>query len=86
VADNIFRTEPCRSCDASIIWCTTGSKSMPVNAEPERGGNLALEPTQGTPRVRVVDAKHAFGRTDLRKSHFATCPQASTWRRNRSTP
>lgn len=81
-----FRTEPCRSCGAPIIWCTTGSKSMPVNAEPEPGGNLAVEPTGATPRARLVGAKHAFGRTDLHKSHFATCPHAAKWRRKRSTP
>jgi len=58
---------------------------MPVNAEPEPGGNLLLNSPGGTLVAVVISADKAFGRTDLHKSHFATCKQAASWRRKRST-
>lgn len=78
--------ETCRTCSASIVWCTTESgKSMPVNFEPERGGNLAVDYRSDgrAPLARVVQPAHAFGRQDLHKSHFVTCPQAGSWRKKR---
>lgn len=85
-------TEPCRSCGAQVIWCeTAGGRAMPVDAVPVPGGNIAIgtRPLQrgpGRPLVSTVAKELAFGRRDLRKSHFATCAQASKWRRKRSTP
>lgn len=80
--------DTCRSCSAPIVWCVSErGKSMPVNAEPETGGNLAVEArTHGHPLARVVSPAHAFGRTDLHKSHFATCEHAAKWRKKRSAP
>lgn len=80
-----FPTEPCRSCSAQVIWTETErGKAMPVDAEPAPGGNLALWlDGKGDVRSRVVGPKHAFGRTDLRLSHFIRCPQAKQWRQSR---
>lgn len=83
-------TEPCRSCHAPVIWSITEqAKVMPVDAEPSSAGTLALEwrdrasglPGGAPPLVRVVRPDLRFGRTDLRTSHFATCPQANAWRK-----
>ena len=77
-------TEQCRSCPAKVIWAVTErDKPMPVDAEPSLEGTVLLE--QQGPRLvaRVLPAHRAFGRKDLRKSHFATCPDAASWRRSR---
>lgn len=81
-----FTTEPCRSCDAPIIWATSAKtgKNMPVNAEPVKGGTIALDWSHdGTVRANVLSVRQlagaSFGRP-LRSSHFATCPQARQWR------
>ncbi|MER7164520.1 hypothetical protein ABT336_00355 [Micromonospora sp. NPDC000207] len=75
-------TEACRSCKAEVIWAVTErGKTMPVNAEPELGGNVKLTELYGQLTAVVVPAKRVFGRTDLRKSHFVDCPEAAQWRR-----
>lgn len=67
----------CRSCNAPIIWALTESgRQMPVDAEPSERGNLMLV-RQGTSVVVKVQAP-APG---LHRPHFATCPQAESWRR-----
>ncbi|MEU4590023.1 hypothetical protein [Micromonospora aurantiaca (nom. illeg.)] len=78
-----YPTEPCRTCRAAIIWTSTvNGKDMPVDEEPAAGGNLALSTDdKGRLVSRVVPAHLAFGRTDLRLSHFVRCPQADKWRR-----
>lgn len=87
-------TEPCRSCHAPVIWCITEqAKTMPVDAEPSAAGTLTLQwrerssalPGGAPPLAKVVRADLRFGRTDLRTSHFATCPQASAWRKRRTS-
>jgi hypothetical protein len=74
--------EKCKSCGALIIWATTQSgKLMPLNAEPDPKGNLAIS------RWATVVAVHQ--RTDLTEtqgmpthtSHFATCPNAAGHRK-----
>lgn len=78
-------TEQCRTCRAPIIWTTTDrGKDMPVDAEPTASANLLVyREGNGPVRSRVVAAHLAFGRTDLRLSHFVKCPQADRWRRSR---
>lgn len=85
MAEQPYETEQCRSCSDRIIWTTTDrSKPMPVDAEPAPGGNLTLwRDDKGEIRSRVVKPHLAFGRTDLRLSHFVRCPQADRWRRSR---
>jgi hypothetical protein len=82
-----FATEPCGSCQAPIIWAETrNGRSMPVDPEPTKGGNVLL--TDRThlgrrPLATVLGAASRFGRTGLRESHFVTCPHSTMWRRKR---
>jgi hypothetical protein len=79
-------TEACRSCAAPVIWAVTeAGRPMPVDAEPAPDGTVRLEDRGGPqPLARVVPAAKRFGVTGLRKSHFATCPEAGAWRRRRA--
>lgn len=78
-----FTLDSCSSCHKPIIWAvTTRAKAMPINAEPETDGNIALDFRPGMdPLARVLNTTQQFGRKNLRKSHFATCPQADKWRK-----
>ena len=79
----------CRSCGAPILWAITGkaSKPMPVDAEPSPDGNLVLTEDGAQSRAIVLDKiqlRFARERGEaLHCSHFATCPEASDWRRKR---
>lgn len=79
-----FKVDDCHSCGAKVIWAiTTKARSMPVDAEPVKGwgGNVQLEERPGfAPLARVLNVTQQVGATDLRKSHFVTCPQAAKWR------
>lgn len=64
----------CRSCGAAITWAeTTRGTRMPFN------GDIVVSRTYAMPdvQVRVVE----FVDTTVTLSHFATCPDAATWRR-----
>lgn len=77
-----FETEQCRTCPGQIIWAVTErGKDMPVDAEPSPEGTVLLEQEGARLVARVLPAHRAFGRKDLRKSHFASCPDAAKWRR-----
>jgi len=80
-----FPQDTCRSCNAPIIWAYTATKRMPVDAEPSTKGTVELRWEAGTVRATVLGAAKAFGRRDLRTSHFATCPDAAGWRKRRGT-
>jgi hypothetical protein len=55
---------------------------MPVDAEVSVKGSLLLQDGEaGTVDARVVPAIDRIGRTDLHRSHFATCPHGRAWRR-----
>lgn len=91
-------TEQCRTCHAPIIWTTTDrGRPMPVDAQPARGGNVALRwaadaPPDARPDAppavlsSVVKPALAYGRTDLHLSHFVKCPHADRWRRPARRP
>ena len=77
-----YPTTPCGSCKQPVIWTVTDkSKRMPVDAQPTADGTVALTVDGSQVRSRVVEAKFRFGRKDLHKAHFSSCPQANTWRR-----
>lgn len=64
----------CKSCNAAIIWVkTVNGKTMPLDAEPV-GGTFLVESSQAgmQPTARAVA---------VRRSHFATCPQADQHRK-----
>lgn len=77
--------EHCRSCNGPIIWAITSKdRTMPIDAEPTAHGNVVLEYRGGfTPLALVLNNTQRFGRTGLRTSHFATCPQAGSWRQGK---
>lgn len=60
----VARTARCRSCGATVAWITTPTGKL-MPADTE----LAMG--------RVYLARDDAGRP---RSHFATCPDAATWR------
>jgi len=80
-------TAQCRSCKAPIIWATTtNGKRMTINAAPVDAGNIRLVYRRGdnTPIAHVVaKAERVNYGTDQAwyTSHFASCPDADTWRK-----
>ncbi len=81
-----FETARCDSCNAPIIWAVTkNAKSMPVDVEPVKGGNVQLDARGGaTPLASVLSIAQQFGKANLRRSHFVTCPNAAQHRRRRA--
>jgi hypothetical protein len=79
----------CCSCDAPIRWAKTAAgKTIPIDAEPRRDGNVQLGYVGGYMVAIVVNdadalAAQAAGH-DLYVSHFATCPNAGAHRRSSS--
>jgi hypothetical protein len=72
----------CRSCGAAIIWAETASgKRMPVDVEPHADGTIMLidERSGFIPRADIV--RRGTPGNLLRRSHFATCPNAATHRK-----
>jgi hypothetical protein len=51
---------------------------MPIDYEPAPGGNLRLRVEHGE---TVVDVVSPDARTQLHRPHFATCPDAESWRK-----
>lgn len=79
-----FRVDQCQSCGAPVIWAVTvRARTMPVDAQPAKGGNVQLEDRGdgATPLARILSVSKQFGVKDLRMSHFVSCPQAAQWRR-----
>jgi hypothetical protein len=84
----------CRSCHAPIVWArTTTGKSIPVDAEDMGGwtsptrfddGNLRPTgervPSKGGATTMVVEVVTP-GSGRFYRSHFASCPDALSWRR-----
>ena len=66
----------CRSCGAPVEWAETlKGKRMPFD------GEIVAVRTQGSPIwERVIE----YVDTTVTPSHFATCPDAKTWRRGSS--
>lgn len=79
-----FKVDKCDSCGAKVIWSVTvRARNMPVDADPIKGGNVQLEHRGAgvTPLARVLTPAQQFGRTNLHRSHFVSCPQAASWRK-----
>jgi hypothetical protein len=79
-----WKVEECRSCNKPVIFALTDKgKHMPLDAYPSPDGTLKLfRDESGEVRCTVVKPAHLqYGRRDLRKSHFASCPEAKKWRK-----
>jgi len=69
-----LKTEPCKKCGASMVWVLSiAGNPMPIDAKPQRGI-----------KVRVGEDNVARGTSEeFYTSHFATCPYAAEFRRER---
>ena len=78
--------DKCDSCGAGIVRAIHERtlKSSVVDAEPSKDGNIELVAAQGAVIYRILSTEKRFGRTNLRMSHFATCPNADSHRRKRA--
>jgi len=67
------RRGECRSCHRPIDWATVveSGKNMPFDAPVQPSSTILVDDRA----VEIID-------TDKSPSHFATCPQASLWRRS----
>lgn len=75
----------CKSCGASIVWAqTVNGKRMPVDELEVTGGNIRLSRAKQDPRdpplVMATVVKPGEG---THRSHFSTCPGATTHRSKR---
>jgi hypothetical protein len=81
-------TDVCRACKAPIVWAKTeNGRPMPLDPEPDAGGNITLTRSAGrlvavVLAPAVVEALRDDGERRLfYRSHFATCPYADEFRR-----
>ena len=73
----------CRSCRRPILWAETEKgRRIPIDPQPVTDGNIVLhERHLHQAQLAIVRLSIPTG-TDIRyKSHFATCPQASKFRK-----
>lgn len=76
----------CRSCGAEIVWAITDhGRKMPLDAKPYEGGSsnglfVLLPDAERAPSAIAVPPA-AYEGEELHTSHFATCPDAESWRR-----
>jgi hypothetical protein len=81
-ASEPFPRDECRSCRAAILWCFSNvGRRMPVDFDPHPEGSVAVTREPFGLLAKVVSAKLRFGRKDLRRPHFQTCPSAETHRK-----
>lgn len=84
---SVGHLEQCRTCRAQIqLAVTVNGKTMPVDAFPDpQLGNISLYPEGGKMRAVVVPkaklAAMRAAKVQLHTSHFATCPNANSWRK-----
>ena len=68
-------------CGAPIFWAVTkNNKPIPIDAEPAADGNLRLE--DGVAHyLTKTDQMSMFASGPRYVSHFATCPDAASYRK-----
>jgi len=81
----MFRTT-CKSCGMPILWVKTRSgKAMPCDIKPIRfridDSAQVLERFVTKNGDILFGARDSTGNLEGYISHFATCPQADTWRK-----
>lgn len=73
----------CAGCAAPIVWCETSTGvQMPVDAVAVPDGNLVLYPGKRLCALALVVSAKLKPPSDMPRyrSHFATCPKASSFR------
>ena len=76
------KIEQCRSCKAPVIWARLepSMAATPIDAEPVANGNIAVrQRADGEVIARVIKRGEEYN-FPRRTNHFATCPDAKTWR------
>lgn len=69
---------PCRSCGKDVEWCRTpDGKPIPMDVDAVANGNMVVIAGLARPRGEMDDR----GERPRRQAHFASCPQASLWRK-----
>lgn len=73
----------CKACDTEIRFAKTkAGKTMPVDAKSSTDGNLVLfRDGHGTLCSRAAGPADQL--RPRHKAHFATCPQAGSFRKDR---
>ena len=78
-------TRSCRSCGDPILWATSSSgKAIPLNPEPTPMGNVTIVVERDDVARATVHPHATIQNVPMPRyqSHFATCPQADSWRRD----
>jgi hypothetical protein len=80
----------CRSCGAEIAWVlTTAGNRMPVNIDrvpnwcPCPGETWVVQVMDGPVQVITVPTDRPLVR--LYQPHWATCPDAASWRKTKTS-
>ena len=76
----------CSSCGAPVIWAeTVNGHPMPIDLEARADGNIELVERETLPPVAlyVKVTQPTLGDAPRFVSHFATCPDATEWRKRR---
>ena len=77
-------TAQCRSCGAEIVWAVTASgRNMPVDAAPSDDGTITLTQTGTKNHAEVSGPPNLLDDRPRHTSHFASCPNANSHRKNR---
>lgn len=73
----------CKSCGAQIIWARTEhGRRIPLDAEPYHGPSPAgLFVLREARELALAVPPDVFPTEPHYRSHFATCPEAGSWRR-----
>jgi hypothetical protein len=77
-------TKPCRACGAPMVWVRTAKgKAMPLDAEPTPDGAFVFDGDPEDRRVTCIGEKAVYSGERF-TSHFATCPDAKSFRTEES--
>ncbi len=80
IMNQLKKISTCKACNREILWLQNinTKKVSPIDARPKIDGNILILEDEETYRI-VKNTEHHHG--DLHTSHFATCPNASEFRR-----
>lgn len=83
MAEREFGT--CKGCGAEIEWARLNGKAHPFDVDPDAKGSYILCDLASEPQTVAVYVKPQNRKQGDRLvvSHFATCPQASSFRKQR---
>lgn len=84
---NMRATAECRSCGSPIRWAIADAsgKRMPLDPDAHTNGNIwVLRWEGGSPVVAVAASPDDVPSSEAMRyrSHFVTCPDGPSWRRN----